>query len=180
MADVSPIKRTPQDEEFRYKAGVAEGTFYKMAQSISFINKRQFDSMVFNYNGSLDPITVPTEAIDGFQTFPFDVEIIGVVAQQHKKGSSGTTTLDLRRATNPASTSPYSTKFTSIFTTKPAFTTAAPEFSWIETGGTLVGTVTPVLAITELNAGDALAFDITTKQSGGANTVSLEVFFRPR
>jgi len=177
MADLTPARRNIQIEETQYRAGVTEGTFSRMGQSINFINERQYDTRSWVVNGPYSLFQTGVVGIDLFFAIPFNITIFDVVLYNKKGGDSGTTTVDLHRYTAPG------VDAGTIFTTKPAISSAAVDFAYVGTlangigGGT--GMTRPVLNVTDLNAGDALRFDIDTVMTN-AYDLGLSLYYKPR
>jgi hypothetical protein len=142
---------------------------------------KNYDSRAFTLNGPYY-IVGAENGVDGGWGVLFDMEIIGVMMYNLVSGSSGTTQLDVRRFTGPNSPSGG----TSIFSTRPAISSAAPNnayvFRDVLNGVTLAsgtGTTVPVLSITQLNAGDMLTLNKASSQNGG-ETAGLIIYYRPR
>lgn len=181
MADHPERRIILQTEEVRYRASVSEATLSRVANVTNFISKRQYDSRGFFLNGRYDLFGAQT-GVDGAWGIMFDVEIVGVMMFNLVAGSSGTTTLDIRRFT--ASNTPSGGS--SIFSTKPSITSAAGNnafvFRDVLNSTTLEnpsGTTVPVLSTTQLNAGDMLTMNKDASQTGGQNCGIL-IYYRPR
>jgi hypothetical protein len=177
MSDITEERINIQNEEVAYKAAVSESTFTRVGSAVNFINKRQFDTKTFEING---PYKV-AQAIDGAFIAPFDMEIIGVGAFNIVNGSSGTTTFNIRRFTAS------NTGGSSIFSTKPAISTAAGNNAYVArrlipanlTLENPSGTTLPVISVVNIDAGDMLVCDIDTVQASAQNC-GLVIWFRPR
>lgn len=182
MADISEARNNIQEEETNYRAAVSEALLKRTGASINFINKRQYDTKQFFLNGRYDRISGAQTGVDGANMMLFDAEIVGVMMFNLVAGSSGTTTLDIRRFT--ASNTPAGG--TSIFSTKPSISYTAGNYAFVAydflNSTTLEnpsGTTLPVLSITNLNAGDLLVLNIDDKQISGENC-GLIIYYRPR
>lgn len=181
MADATPRRINIQSEEVRYRSAVSESTMTRVGQSINFINLKQYDSRGFFQNGPY--FTGGVQAgVDGAWPVLFDVEIIGVSMFNLVAGTSGTTTLDVRRFT--ASNTPAGGA--SIFSVKPSITSAAGNnaFVFYDFLNSVVlenptGTTLPVLSVTNLNAGDMLTLNIDSAQPLAQNC-GLVLYYRPR
>lgn len=194
MGGVAPARRITKEEETRYKAAVSESVAQKLAGSANFINLRQFDIHAFKLNGPYFSVAPPSYAADGVYLFPFDAEIINIGLFCQTPGTSGTTEVDVLKA------STSSGAFTSIFSTTPKLTSAAsanafflsyditdalttsPHYqAWAAhtppTGGTAA--VLNGGAPYNVSAGDCLRLDILQAATGAEN-FELIVFHRPR
>lgn len=180
MADITPRRINIQEEETAYRSAVSEATLSRVGASTNFINLRQYDSRGFFLNGPYSTIASPQLGVDGAWFILFDVEIVGVGMFNLVEGSSGTTTLDIRRftASNVGNTS--------IFSTRPSLSTASGSYAYVFrdvlNGVTLeapTGSTVPVLSTTNLNAGDMLVMNKDDAQVGGENC-GLLLYYRPR
>lgn len=189
--DLTAARRLIQEEETRYRAAVSEAVAQKMGQTMNFISKRQYDVKDFRLNGPYDIVAAPQFAVDGIYVFPFDVEIINLTIYNFVPGSSGTTELDLKRATSSGGS------WSSIFSVTPKITSAATDpdgaygLSYDIVDGTLGQTWnlnTPGTGVTmgqltsapfNVDKGDAIRVDKITHMTGAQNC-GLLVYFRPR
>jgi hypothetical protein len=108
--------------------------------------------------------------------FEYNAEIINVWAYRVVAGSAGTTEMDIKRATASGGA------FTSIFSTTPKFTSAAAAYSFVDADGTQAagaGVTAPVLSTTNVDAGDALRFDLVSAETAAENC-GIVVHYRPR
>ena len=177
MSDITEERLNIQNEEMAYKSALSESTFTRLGSAVNFINKRQFDTKIFEINGPFKTAT----AIDGAFIVPFDIEIIGVGAFNIVNGSSGTTTFNVRRFTAS------NVDVGSIFSTKPAISSAAGNNAYVAkrlapTDFALenpAGTTLPVISVVNINAGDMLLCDIDSVQTSAQNC-GLVIWFRPR
>lgn len=180
MADITPRRINIQQEEVKYRAAVSEATLSRVGASTNFINEKQYDSRGFFLNGPYGNSAGST-GVDGAWGILFDIDIVGIMMFNLVAGSSGTTTLDIRRwtATNTGNTS--------IFSTKPSITFSAPNNTYlfldIANSTTLedpvLGRTMPVLSTTQLNAGDMLTMNIDAAMTGAENCGIL-IYYRPR
>lgn len=180
MADITEERINIQVEDVQYRAAVSEAVGSTIGASINFINKRQHDNKAFFLNGKYSSVAGAQTSVDGAWGVMFDIEIIGILMFNMVAGSSGTTTLDVRRWTAS------NTGNTSIFSTKPSITSAAGNNAYVFydfLNSTALenpsGTTLPVLSVTNLNAGDLLTLNIDAKQTDGQNC-GLIIYFRPR
>lgn len=183
MADVAPLRRFIQVEETDFRSAVSESLLQKVGGVTNFINRFQHGERGFYANGPYGVISGAQTGVDGLWVIPFDVTLIGVIAFNLVSGSSGTTTMDLHRFTAP------NTDAGTVFGTKPSLTSASANTSYVGIitdnaggytaigGGT--GMTAPTLAVTDLDQGDALRFDLDARMTGGQNA-GLLVYFRPR
>lgn len=174
MPTITPLRRNIVTEEVQFRSAVSESTWNKIGGSLNFVNERQYQEKVYNLNGPYSiGSTYPFNGIDGLTIVQFDMTIINVYIFNITNGTSGTTELDLKRIQNPAGAA------VTIFSTTPKFTSAAAANTWIGVGETVTGMTAPVLSTTDIDAGDALRFDMISAVTGAFNT-GLIVIYRPR
>jgi hypothetical protein len=177
MGDVPILRRNVKEEEIRYRAAISENTFYKIGGAINFINERAYLVRDLFANGRYASFGMPQTSIDGFVFFEYDVELLSVWCFNKTAGSGGFTEFDLKRYTAPGGVG------TSIFSTTPKIYATTGNNQWVNTAGIVTATppnVQGVLSVVNLNAGDALGFDILTAQSGNPKDAGVVIHFRPR
>jgi hypothetical protein len=178
MADLTGQRRNIQIEESRFRYAVSEALVQKVGSSINFINDYQYSEKQFFANGPYSTApSFPQTGVDGLTFFDFDAEIINVWAFNLVAGSGGTTELDIKRATASAGA------FTSIFSTTPKFDSTAAANSYVDANGNqaaTTGVTAPVVTTTNVNAGDALRFDIVSSMTGSPQNCGVIVHYRPR
>jgi hypothetical protein len=182
MTNIVGARKNIQEEEVRYKSSVSEAVGFKLGASINFINERQYDTKAFYLNGPYWTRGAPQYAVDGAICILFDCEIVGCAMFNMIAGTSGTTTLDIRRYT--ASNTPSGGA--SIFSTKPSISYNAGNYAFVfkrfsdnQTLENPSWTTLPVLSTTNLDAGDMLVADLLTTQNGAENC-GVILFVRPR
>lgn len=182
MSDIAPQRIIIQQEETKYRAAVSEATLSRVGATTNFINMKQYDSRGFFLNGPYGNGAGST-GVDGAWGILFDIEIVGIMMFNLVTGGvPGTwTQLDIRRftATNTGNTS--------IFSTKPRLSGSTPNNAYLfldllnsttlEDPG--LGATLPVMATTQLNAGDMLTMNLDTAMTGGQNCGIL-LYYRPR
>lgn len=171
-------------EGTQFRGAVSEELIQRIAKLANFISLYQHSEKQFFLNGYYNALTVPYLGIDGLTVMEFNAEIINAWAFNLEAGAGGTTELDIKRATTPGGA------FTSIFSTTPKFTNAAGDNAWIGVGETLAGATAPVMSplnsdgYLEVNAGDALRFDLISAQTGatsaGPRSCGILLHYRPR
>jgi len=173
--ELSAIKKFIQAEEVKYKAAISEVTARKMGQMMNFLGRRLHETKRFDLNGPYYVAADPQIGVDGLSGFEFDAEIFNIWIFNLVPGSSGTTELDLKRATTPGGT------FTSIFSVTPKVSSAAAANTWCKIGDTVTGCTAPVLTSFpfNVNAGDVLRLDKLNSMPGAQNC-GLLVHYRPR
>ena len=175
MAMVAAARKLIDQLEVKYRASVSERTWTKIAGVINFIVTKNHQENQFFLNGPYSIIATPQSKLDGLTVFNFDAEIINVYAFNLVAGSGGTTELDIKLKPQASGS------FTSIFSTRPALTSAAGNDKWIGIGDTVTGCTAPVLSSTpfNVNKGDGLVLDLIQAQTGGQNCGIL-IMYRPR
>jgi hypothetical protein len=178
MTDLLEKRVIIQAEETVYDYGLSQRLFQRFGQIGNFISKRQHSEKQFYVNGNYGNLAVsrfPQLAVDGMVFFEFDAFLINVWMFVEYAGASGDTQFDVLRATAPGGA------FTSIFTTKPSINYQAGNFTWVSLGSAVAHTTAPVLALTNVNQGDALRMDMITGQAGNnAAGAGLLIHYRPR
>lgn len=173
--EIPPVRRNIFVEGARFLSAVSEELIQRLGSSINFINNFQHSEKQFFINGNTSVIALPYSAIDGQTFFQYDAEIIDVWMFVQFAGSGGTTELDIKRATSSGGA------FSSIFTTTPKIQSAAGNFAYIHVGSAIPNTTAPVLALTDVDAGDTLRCDIITSQTGPAvNGTGIVIHYKPR
>lgn len=179
MTDVVPSRINLQQEEVDFRSPIGQNLLTRFAQSVAFVNTRQYDSHAFNLNGPINLFDLTTGA-DGAFVFLFDAEITGFSYQIGvTSGGSGTMIVDVHRITGG------STDAGTIFSTRPAISSAASDGSYTayrELDSTTLANPTghtlAVLSTTEVDAGDALRLDLDQAQA--FKNFSLNIHYRPR
>lgn len=180
MADLDPERKNIQVEETRFKYAVSESWAQKIGKSINFINDKQHSEKQFFLNGRYAAADIPFLGADGLCIFNYDAEILNVYAFNLEAGGGGTTELDIKRTTASGGA------FTSIFSTTPKIASTAGNWAYVGIGDSGTGLTAPVFASVndndcfEVDAGDALRFDILTAQSDRPRSCGVIVHYRPR
>lgn len=180
MSDLSPERKNIQVEETRFKYAVSESWSQKIGKSINFINYYQHSEKQFFLNGRYAAIDLPMLGVDGLCIFNFNAEIFNAYAFNLEAGTGGTTELDIKRATTSGGS------FTSIFSTTPKIAYNAGNFVWVGIGETGTGLTAPVFSTVnddgnvEVNAGDAIRFDILTAQTTRPRSCGIILHYKPR
>jgi hypothetical protein len=131
----------------------------------------------FKLNGPYS-VTVPSfplTEIDGYGMFDFNATIIAVWIYNDVAGSAGTTQFDIKVGGSGGS-------FTSILSTVGSIDSTAAAGVWTDSNsavGAQTGVVKPVVATTNINAGQAIRFDVLSAMTG-ANDCGAIVHFIPR
>lgn len=181
MSDIVGRRVIIQQEETKYRAAVSEATLSRVGAVTNFISEKQYDSRGFFLNGPYGGSAGST-GVDGAWGILFDIEIVGIMMFNLVAGDFGTTTtLDIRRwtATNTGNTS--------IFSTKPEITGSAPNNTYlfldlansVTLEDPILGRTMPVMATTQLNAGDMLTMNIDSAMTNAQNCGIL-IYYRPR
>lgn len=174
---VTPARNMIYYEGSQFRNAVSEDLIQRLGSSINFINNYQYSEKQFFLNGPYSNLpSYPQTFSDGLVFFQYDAEIVNVFAFSITKGVSGTTELDVKRATSSGGA------FTSIFSTTPKFTSACSNNVWTDSAGLTpvqTGITRPVLATVNLNAGDALRVDLISAMQSAYNT-GLVIIYRPR
>lgn len=174
MADLSDLKQNIQIEETRFRFAVSESWAQKIGRAINFINNRHHAVKRWDINGIYSAISLPYAGLDGYDICWKDLEIVDIFMWLQTAGSGGTTEIDIKKATTPGGA------FASIFSTTPKISSSAGSGTWVRIGGSGTGLVAPVLASSNLNAGDVLRCDLVQAQTGSPNGCGIVLLHRPR
>lgn len=111
--------------------------------------------------------------IDGIFVLPFDAVLKNVIISQEVTGSSGNTTIDIKRKDQGSGS------FATIFSTVPSINFAAGSNAWVMIGQTVANTTAPVLTTPNLScsAGQGFRMDITSKQGGSPAEAQITLVF---
>lgn len=179
MSNLVEARSDIEREEAAFRSSVSAALATKLGQSINFINRRQFDSHAFNFNGRY-ALGVGVLGSDCMFPCLFNMEILGVSFFNRKAGTSGTTEFDVERYTAA------NTSAGSIFGTTPKITNTASDFTWgiydklnDTTVKTATGVTIPTVTTVNLNAGDILVCKIVSAMSD-AEDCSILIHYRPR
>lgn len=179
MSNLPEARNDVELEEVAFRASVSQATFTKFGQAVNFVNRRQYDSHAFNFNGRY-ALGVGVLGSDCFFPCLFDMAIIGISFFNRKAGTSGTLEFDVERYTDA------NTSAGSIFGTTPKIASTASDFTWgvydklnDATVKTATGVTIPTVTTVNLNAGDIVVCKIVSAISD-AEDCSLIVHYRPR
>jgi hypothetical protein len=183
MSFIVPVRQNLRTQDVAYRRSVSEIILSKVGSSINFINDFQYDSKAWFLNGPYSIVTGAQTGVDGAYFCAFNMEIVGVIMFNLVKGSSGTTTIDIRRFTAPNTP----TGGASIFSVKPSIASTASNNTYVGriitpdavTIANPAGTTLPTLLTTQLNQGDMLTCNIDSKMSQG-QSAGLVLFLKPR
>jgi hypothetical protein len=178
---VAPEKLDVQTFDVQAGAAASEATMQKIGASVNFWNAFFEGTREWNFNGRYDIIPAPQFGVDGMQFAWSDCEIYALGFFNQVAGSAGDFEIDIIR--HPANGDPP----TSIFTTRPKIPSSAGNDArivqqFLPTVQTLFsspGVTVPVLALTQLTAGDGLTANIIGKQTGG-QSAGIALALRPR
>lgn len=188
---VPPLRKLIFIPGAQFRSAVSEELIQRLSETLNLISMRQYDQKEYFLNGQYGTIgTVPQLGVDGLYVVPFNMEIINYSMFNLVPGVSGTTELDIKRATTSGGA------FTSLFSVTPKISSAAAANTFflgytitdISTGQSWAPNASPPTGVTigtftsiplSLNAGDALRVDILNRMPSAQNC-GLVVNFRPR
>ena len=153
----------------------------RIGGAINFINSYQYFPFYFGLSGGYGnatfSATLPALGLGPFETFDYNSSIVNVRIYSGTQGSSGTTQIDIKKASAGSST------YASIFSTLPSVTTTAPANAQFDINGVdgalPTGCVRPVLSTSNFNAGDKLRLDVNSVMTGASDFIVV-IFWRPR
>ena len=183
MPIVPPARNNLFVEEIDYKSAVSEALLLRLAGQNNFLNQFHYYQKQFFLNGFYEG-AVGFTAIDGLEIFPFNAEIFDVGVFNIEAGISGTTEIDIQIATTSGGS------FSSIFTTRPAILSTAPNFSYFRIGETNINWTAPVLnsvitspidgkLVRQVTAGSAVRIDLLSSMNN-ARGCGVILFCRSR
>ena len=176
MGIIAPARSFILEEEVRYRASVNESVETKKGANVNHLQYFKFEPRKFILNGNYTGQT--QTGLDGIYPLPTDCEIALIAMSNVQAGASGTTELDVKVQSSSGGSR------TSIFSTTPKITSAAPDFAYLmhypdgllsDVGGT--GLVLPVLSTSTFTKGQALSVDILDTMTNAKN-ISLEIYLR--
>lgn len=163
MANVPEVKEFIQLESVLTREPLGEFLEQGMGGSINFLLTRDTKETEWKANGVYRQF-VGKLGTDGVWVAPFDCSIFNVIIGHKSGGTSGTTTVDIKRSTDNGA------NWSTIFTTQPAISPSAAAFGWCGIGQTVTGFTAPVLigapAPFDVNYGDGFRMDITSVMDG--------------
>lgn len=137
----------------------------------------QTDEHVFELDGPYAAV-ISTSATDQGKRFvaPYNLKIVSVCMYVKTKGTSGTTTLDLKKATKAVPNT-----FATIFSTAPAATTTITNGEYKCTGDTGTGWTIPVMSPNPflMNQYDTLRLDVAGVMAGSEDA-GLVIVYQPQ
>jgi hypothetical protein len=152
-----------------------------MLQTISGSTNFLLDTSIFWFDFRINQALAPfagKSGVDGIQSFPptNNWAIVGAMVYGGTMGSGGNTEFDiLFRAQNTGS-------FVSIFSTRPAITSAAIANVSVYNGDTVTGCTAPILTASTINvsAKSQIRMDLISAQTGSPRNFGVRVFYRGR
>jgi len=179
MSNLPEARNDIELQEVAFRASVSQATFTKFGQAVNFINRRQYDSHPWNFNGRY-ALGQGVLGSDAFFPCLFDMEILGVSFFNRKAGTSGTLEFEIERYTDA------NTSAGSIFSTTPKIDSTAVDFTYgvydklnNATVKTATGVIIPVITTVDLDAGDMLVCKLQDTMSD-AEDCSIIIHYRPR
>jgi hypothetical protein len=124
-------------------------------------------------NGTYSGLSYPLSEVDGFCFFNYNATIIAMWIYNVTPGSGGTTEFDLKVASPGGS-------FTSILSTVGSIDSTAAANSWTDSNsvvGSQTGVTKPVISNANINAGQAVRWDILTSQTGAPADCGVIIHF---
>lgn len=180
MTAVNPQRVIIQQEETQDRASVAASTVTRLA-AVSNHNAAKTITWKFDVNGPYSQGGAQ-DNIEGPFFIEKDYDIIFVSLGVQTAGTGGTLEIDVRRYTTNNTPSGGA----SIFSTRPAIAFTAGNFAYVIKNmedntllNTATGVTAPVLAISQLNAGEMLSMNMTGVQTGG-NGFGFQLTLRER
>lgn len=154
---------------------MSEGSFYRLAEAVMFINDYQMVPYIFEFAGPFQPIA---GGEGGILPLVANMDVVGISGRLRLTGNSGSTVMDCHYERNGSDQG-------SIFSTKLTIpnTVSEPGYFWknllTTTDDERSGITQPVFSTTEFNAGDQLRFDIDSNAEDAFDLL-LALWLRPR
>lgn len=172
---ITPARKIIYQEGSQFRGAVSEELIQRLGATNNFISLYQHSVKRWDVNGNYGLITVPFNSIDGYDFAWADLEIVEIMMYLQTCGTSGTTEFDIKYATASGGA------WTSIFATTPKIAFGAGSGVWVTTQTSGGGLTTPVLSVTDIDAGSALRCDLIQAQSGTSlNGAGILLLHRPR
>lgn len=190
MSLVTPERKLIFFESTQFRSAVSEDMVQRQGAISNQNALYQYDVLEYKLNGPYSQVvSLPVTGLDGLYVFPFKMQIINVCIFNEVAGTSGTTEIDIKKATTSGGA------FTSIFSTTPKIASTASNETFalsynitlgtsdqIWTAGTApTGVTLGVLnggAPYTMNAGEALRVDLISVMANASNC-GVTVYFRP-
>lgn len=170
-------RKTIYIEGSQFRSAISEDLLQRFGGAINFINDYQYYQFYFGMMGPYSFLTVPATAVGTLEVFDQNAQIVNVWVYSGTAGTSGTTTVDIKKA------SVNSSVYTSIFSTLPSVTSAAASDSVFDANSISslpTGCTRPVLSTVNFNAGDKLRLDVSSVMGGSPRDLQVQIFWRPR
>ena len=177
---IDPLRRETLLGDIETNRPVSEGVLKDFGAQNNFINRFQTDIKEFKLNGSYSVATGIT-FFDGIAPFFYNSEIVGIVFYNGQGGTSGTTEFDLIYIDQDG------VEQSSIFTTTPKITSAAPDEVVITQNFTTgndypnvipAGITLAALSKTQFLEGEAVYLKLNSSMVS-ANNCGLTIFYKP-
>lgn len=174
---VPPARNNIYIEGSQFRAAVSEDLLQRSGASINFINAYQYYQFYFGMMGPYSFLTTPFTGVGTQEVFDYNATITNIWVYSGTAGTGGTTQIDIQKA------SVNSGSYATIFSTKPAVTSAAASGVIFDANGTATtptGCTKPVLSTINFSAGDKLRMDVSSVMSGLPADLQIQIFWRPR
>ncbi|TXH43494.1 MAG: hypothetical protein E6Q97_34025 [Desulfurellales bacterium] len=191
MSLVTPERKLIFFESTQFRSAVSEDMVQRQGAISNQNALYQYDVLEYKLNGPYSQVAVlPVTGLDGLYVFPFKMQIINVCIFNEVAGTSGTTEIDIKKATTGGGA------FTSIFSTTPKIASTASNEAFALSYNITLGTSdqiwtanpTPPTGVTPgvlnggapytMNAGEALRVDLISVMANASNC-GVTVYFRP-
>lgn len=147
----------------------------------NFLNLRHIERKQFNINSVYGAGVVgafPLLAIDGYEPFEFDAEIVNIWVFNRQGGTSGTTEFDIKwKAKGSAA---WQSIFAGAGGVTPKITSSAANHQGCGIGDTVPGFTAAAPVKTQFDAGDAIRLDLISAMGGNPDGAYVIVTYRPR
>lgn len=174
MSNVPGEELYVQQESIQTREPNSESLFDTIGRSINFLLLKMRFRHAFKMNGSVKFFEGKL-GVDGVFDFEDDVTLLDVMIYSQENGTSGNTTLDLKRGSSAAA-------FVSVLTQIPSVNFSAANFIYATTtSAPQTGVTPPVLdpAQVDIDAGECLRMDPIACQSG-SRTAGLVIRYKKR
>jgi hypothetical protein len=172
MSNLPPSRIEVQTGQVQTRRPASELLVQAISGTANHYLERSREPYKFNVNGIYSG-QINALGVDGLYVFDFDITITNVVLFSNVPGAGAITELDLKVGTSGGA-------YTSIFSTTPKAAPAHGLYAYVGVGGTETGLTAPVLSTTDIDAGQAIRFDIISSMTGNPRDCGLLMYYFKR
>jgi hypothetical protein len=175
MTEIVGARRILQEEEFENRAGVSEGTFFRLGEAMNFIMTEQVIPYVYEFAGPFQPIS---GGEGGILALMNNQDIVGISGRLRDTGASGNSEFDLHYERNGVDQG-------TILTANLVIPNTVVGPAWFyrnlinSTNDGTAGITIPTFSKTDFLSGDVLRIDCVSN-AVSADDMNIVLWIRPR